>query len=89
VSIRSKPSTPEYRAGWDQTFGPRRVTARALTDAINAAMRETMPEDPSKALVYPGRLLRASSKASEALAYDGRAGKQREKNGARLTGGHA
>ena len=29
------------------------------------------------------------SKASATLTYDGRAGKQREKNGARLTGGHA
>jgi len=33
--------------------------------------------------------VQAPSKASEALTYDGRAGKQREKNGARLTGGHA
>jgi hypothetical protein len=33
--------------------------------------------------------VQASSKDSEALTYDGRAGKQREKNGARLTGGHA
>jgi hypothetical protein len=65
VTIRSKPSTPEYRDGWDRAFGPRRVTARALTDAINAAMRETMPEDPSKALVYPGRLLRANRKRSK------------------------
>ena len=33
--------------------------------------------------------VQAQAKASQALTYNGRAGKQREKNGARLTGGHA
>ena len=33
--------------------------------------------------------VQATAKASSALTYDDHAGKQREKNGARLTGGYA
>ena len=37
----------------------------------------------------PALVILLDREARTALTYDGRVGKQREKNGARLTGGHA